>query len=78
MRRAPANFARSFTRVGREIPPNRKSEQESRSPGKRGGPTVADMCFMFGASEEQVRRVLEELRQAGEEVPVEVEDCPQD
>lgn len=33
---------------------------------------------MFGASEEQVRRVLEEARQAGEEVPVEVEDCPQD
>ncbi|GGM81966.1 hypothetical protein GCM10011609_17450 [Lentzea pudingi] len=76
--RAPANFARGFTRVGREIQPNRKSEQESRSPGGHGTPTVADMCFMFGASEEQVRRVLEEARQTGEEVPVEVEDCPED
>lgn len=33
---------------------------------------------MFGASEEQVRRALEEARQTGEEVPVEVEDCPED
>ncbi len=31
---------------------------------------------MFGASEEQVRRVLEEARQADEEV--EAEDRPQD
>ncbi|MET9224881.1 hypothetical protein [Lentzea sp. NPDC003310] len=28
------------------------------------------MCFMFGASEEQVRRVLEEVRRAREDTEI--------
>jgi hypothetical protein len=63
----------------REAGRAQKSEQESRSPHDDAPPNVVGMCFMFGASEEQIRRMLEE--HVVEEVPVGVpaaEDCSQD
>jgi hypothetical protein len=41
-----------------QISPDRVFGQESRSPRRTLAPSVDGMCFMFGASEEQVRHML--------------------
>ncbi|RDI33117.1 hypothetical protein [Lentzea flaviverrucosa] len=59
-----------------EKPDAREERAGIEKPSRIDAPNVAGMCFMFGASEEQVRRVLEEARHAEEEA--EAEDWPQD
>jgi hypothetical protein len=65
--RADANFRLQFGRTPPRCRACRDNEQESRSDPHGRAPTVVGMCFMFGASEDQVRRVIEEARHARED-----------